>query len=173
MAQILDNDLLFKQLSTDFRAAERVYKPGNYWIRKTRNAVRAIRKEGISDFRANSSVIGLSYADNQHTDTRIFYKHGSILGRQFFRLLKASIPIGRAFDLQESYTSRMRSNYTNLRDKVVNLSPYVKTLVRELRLPSDTLSGGCENFVRLGDTDVAYHYLILLDRIHRYGKECC
>ena len=83
MAQILDNDLLFKQLSTDFHASERIYKPGNYWIKKTRNSIRAIRKEGISDFRGNSSVIGLSYADNQHTDTRIFYKHGSILGRQF------------------------------------------------------------------------------------------
>lgn len=158
-----DLDLLDAMLA-DAAEQPALYQPGRFWIKQSRSAVNEIRRHGLTDFRGRSNGIGLSYADKQDVDVRQSMHFGA---RRALRWLCNNVyPFNRALQAQVNLTLRIADEAIRDKGVWIQQSPRIRELVDRYALPY-SLGGGSILNATIDGTEVANHYLALLDTIDR------
>lgn len=152
---------LLELMMRDSKSAPDIYRPGSYWLSKTKSAIREIKKYGLDDFRGGSNGIGNSFTDNALLDIRGSYNYGIRTPLAFFS--RHCYPFNRMFDSQARITQNYFQAALGFKNRIINNSQKVKDLLNKYRLPADTVRGGCLDFCEIGGQKISNHYLDLLD----------
>lgn len=165
---IRDDDELLSLMMRDSRTQSDLYRPGPYWMKKAVSSARQIKSHGLSDFRGQSTTIGLSYADNILVDVRSALGPGAAASSLRF-LLEKIPPFSTIFQRQVGVTTGWTKNYLALRNRVLQESARIRHLVSTYELP-DTLLAGAGDCVEIDGQKIACHYLNLLDQHDRIAE---
>lgn len=153
-----DESLLDSMLKDAARQKD-LYRPGPYWLRKTRNTAAQIRRHGISDFRGANSTIGLSFTDSVYLDVRHDFSSGL---RSILRVfLHSAYPLNKVFDAQTALTGFYASEVRRLRGMLLGASQRVRELVERYDVPPSLLAG-CLEHVEVDGRRIATNYLDVL-----------
>lgn len=160
--RIEDEPTLLDCMLEDGELQPEKYQPGKYWRRKTRLAVREIRRCGLHNFRGRDNGVGLSYTDKQDTDVRQSMGVGAQRLLRF--MLQRLWPLNKVFDGQVRLSLRISDEGIREKAAVLEASPRVAELRARYRIPYST-GGGTVLWSKLGGVRIANHYLALLDSI--------
>ena len=136
------------------------YRPGPYWLSKSRAAYREIKKYGIGDFRGFSNNIGASYSDGAYIDVRGHYNYG--LRRPLSFLSRNVLPFSRMFDAQVRLTKNRFLEAVRYKNFIANESAEIRNLIGKYKIPQDSIRGGCMDYSSVEGTKFSNHYLELL-----------
>lgn len=160
---ILDDFKLLDLMINDASKVEGVYRPGSYWLKKTKAIFNEIKKFGMQDFRGVSSAIGTSYCDNAYVDIRGL--HNFFPRSALTYILRSVYPFNKLFNTQveltESYFNQCNS-YANL--FLVN-NHRVMELLSKYNINFETTKGGCLSYLEHNSGQIAHIYLRLLDTL--------
>ncbi len=163
--RIADDVELLDLLMKDAKRAPAIYRPGPYWLRKTKSAMSAIRQFGLADFRGASNSIATSYGEPAFVDARTTWNFGAYsLARKFQDRVW---PLKRMFDTQVRLTKKYFDQSVRLRAEVFRNSDRVRTLLSKYKVPADSCRGGELNFTTFGERRISNHYLQLIDTMDR------
>lgn len=138
------------------------YHPGPHWGLRTKVVIRQIKRYGLSNFRGEENVIGVSLSDADNVDVR------HTLDRWPFLPLKCLLrifPIGRLFDSQVATTKAYAALARQLRVAKMQGDPRTKELLYRYKMPPSLLGGALEVV-----GDVSAHYLATLDQLDHMAQ---
>jgi hypothetical protein len=154
-----DNELLLAMLR-DLNTIPEIYRPGPYWLTKTKSSASEITKFGLRDFRGDENSIGTSYSDNALVEIRGQYNNGwRIL---FSVLMRKVVPFSRMFDSQVNLTKNWFQESVEFKNVIANTSNRIKELLEKFIMPDDTIRGGCLDYCEINNQKISNHYLELL-----------
>ena len=157
---IPDDLHLLKTMLNDSCSQPSIYKPGKYWLAKTKNAVKEIEKFGLNDFRGSGNSIGTSFADNMYCDVRTQLSFG--IRKPFRFLFDTVFPFKQIFNAQVKLTRAYAQEMITLRGYVYSTAARVADLMDRYTIPY-SLAGGCVDFFAYKGQNIAHQYMNLLD----------
>ena len=161
MTKTLENDNeLINAMLLDRDTVPEIYRPSPYWLAKTKNSAQEILKFGLKDFRGSTNNIGTSYSDNAFVDVRGQYNCGLRLLLSI--LMRKVYPFSRMFDSQVRLTEKWFHESVKHKNVIANTSERIKELLRQFKMPNETVLGGCLNYCVINNKKIANHYLELL-----------
>ena len=112
----MENDLeLLNLIWHDSLSVSELYKPGPYWIKKTKSALNELRNKGLIDFRGYFNGAATSYGDNSFIDTRLENNYGL---RSLFNLIYQRIyPFNSLFNSQVNLTRSYHKQLIQYKNK--------------------------------------------------------
>ena len=158
---IEDDFELLDLMVSDANKVDEIYKPGPYWMNKTKSAVKELKKFGLSEFRGSVNCAGTSFADNAIVDRRGSYNFGitrSILAK----IYRDVYPFNRIFDSQVSLTTQYYNSMIEYQSDYLKKNDRVKSLLKKYIMPEDTTKGGCLSSGDFDGKKISHHYLELL-----------
>jgi len=158
--KLQDDFKLLRIMVDDARDQPALYKPGPYWAAKSKTILNDIRRCGIQNFRASSSLIGLSYADNLFLDIRHSYNQGL---KKMASWATNLFPLKKVYESQLNLTRSYANIATTYEQEILNLKARTKYLLEKYRLPYSLL-GGCERKAIIDGAEYSTHYINLLDQ---------
>lgn len=163
-ATSLENDfsLLLDMIDGSKRVKE-VYRPGPYWINKSRNALNELKRCGINQFRGYENGAASSFADNPIVDVRSLSNYGI---RRFVTFLARNIfPFSKFLENQVHLTLTVHAELKKYKNQDYLSQPRIQELLKKYKIPEDTIRGGCVDYVGINQVNISHHYLNLLDTL--------
>ena len=151
---------LLLSLLKDHKNANALYKAGPYWDKKTKMAVKDIKRFGITDFRGGGNTIGAAFTDSAITDMRNHWNLGLQNLVSFFQT--KTYPFNRLFDFQVRYSESLfhrlneRINYSILNDRELLL------MLKKFKPPKGSIKGGCKTYCNIEGENVSHSYIDML-----------
>ena len=158
---IEDDFELLDLMVSDANKVDEIYKPGPYWMNKTKSAVNELKKFGLSEFRGSINCAGMSFSDNAIVDRRGSYNFGitrSILAK----IYRDVYPFNRIFDSQVSLTTQYYNSMIKYQSDFLKKNDSIKSLLKKNIMPEDTTKGGCLSSGDFDGKKISHHYLNLL-----------
>jgi len=146
---------LLLSLLKDHKNANALYKAGPYWDKKTKMAVKDIKRFGITDFRGGGNTIGAAFTDSAITDMRNHWNLGLQNLVSFFQT--KTYPFNRLFDFQVRYSEGLfhrlneRINYSILNDRELLL------MLKKFKSPKGNIKGGCKTYCNIEGENISPH----------------
>ena len=165
---IVDDLPLLSLMMQDAAGQSGIYAAGPYWAEKSRIAAKQIEEHGLENFRGSSNAIGISYAGAADWDIRLQLPYGlragalkSLLSKKAY--LGGLLPnyVSMMFDSQVSQTESIWRASLELRNHYLSRDSAVADLLARYTL-SDTIRGGCLDFMTINGSSISYRYLELL-----------
>ena len=166
----LDMDLL-DALMIDQKKASPLYSPGIYWKELTERSLRAIRANGVSDFRNIGSNIADAYGDNLILDVRVRQRYASFGKRIFYSILNWIPRVSSTIESQKNIAETYLKLYKEARSMYANSSKRIGDLLSKYPTEFDSLRFGCQDSVTIGSRDFSARYLEMLERINVFSSE--
>lgn len=163
--KITDDFQLLDLMLQDASSAKEIYRPGPYWLNKSRSATRELKKNGLSDFRGSSTGIATSFGDNAYIDTRTGYNYG--IRTMLLKIYRDIFPFNRLFSSQVNLTQKYYDQVIIYQNEYLKVHPRVKELLSKYKINFDTTRGGCKSYLEVDGIKISHHYLQLLDTIDR------
>jgi putative sugar O-methyltransferase len=137
--EIPDDFNLLKKIQRESQTDNVLYKPGPYWMNKTRNSVFEIKRKGLSNFRGFDNGATTSFGDNPLIDFRT-QLNTSALNSLFGHAINLLAPFKMAFDEARSiakvqfefglvYKNKIRMNDKRVASLISKYSPLLHTLL--------------------------------------------
>lgn len=158
-----DDFNLLQMMINDAKSQLDFYKPGKYWINKTKISIKHIKKYGLNDFRGSSNLIGQSYSDRIELDFRNRFDI-SIIGTVFKHFLKKVYPFNIAFDLQVRLTELYAKDMLRYKKENIINNSRTHQLLTKYIIPYSLL-GGCLDYIEIEGEKISNHYLNLLEQL--------
>ncbi len=161
---IEDDFELLDLMVSDANKVDEIYKPGPYWMNKTKSAVNELKKFGLSEFRGSVNCAGTSFSDNAIVDRRGSYNFGitrSILAK----IYRDVYPFNQIFDSQVSLTTQYYNSMIKYQSDFLKKNDRVKSLLKKYVIPEDTTKGGCLSSCDFEGKKISHHYLQLLSTL--------
>lgn len=165
--RIDDNFSLLKIMLADSAIQSSLYRPGEYWLSKTKNAVNEIKRHGLAEFRGFSNAAGLSFTDTIYCDRRSQMGNGIRKPLQF--LLESIFPLRQIYNSQVKLTIEYAKESIRLRGLVNSRSPRVRELLDRYIMPY-SIAGNCVDFFELDGKAISNHYIDLLNTHDNVAK---
>ena len=163
-AELIPNKIeLLLSLLKDHKNANALYKPGPYWDKKTKMAIKDIKRFGITDFRGGENTIGASFADSAIIDLRTQTNLG--LGNLLCFFYTKIYPFNRLFDAQVKYSEGLfhrlneRINHSILSDRELLI------MLQDFKPPQENIKGGCKMYCNIEGVNVSHLYIQMLWRL--------
>jgi putative sugar O-methyltransferase len=160
---ICDDEYLLYTISRGTESQKKIYKPGPYWLKKSKSAKKEIRRFGLSNFRGNTNSIANSYGDNSEIDTRVRNRTG--VRAIFSKIFRDLYPFNAFFSDQVALTKNYCNEVIELQDLILKKNDRVKILLSKYNLDFETTRGGCLRIVDLAGFKVSSYYLSLLNTL--------
>lgn len=157
---LTDDFSLLDAMMEGSRNAPGHYRPGPYWLSKSRAAYREIKKYSIGDFRGFGNNIGASYSDGAYIDVRGHYNYG--MRRPLSFLSRNMLPFSRIFNAQVRLTKNRYLEAVRYKNIIANESAEIRNLIGKYKIPQDSIRGGCMDYSTVDGKKFANHYLELL-----------
>lgn len=167
--KLVDDEELLSLMLADTRGKPSVCQPGPYWANKARTAAWNLRRFGLADFRGETNLAGLSFADNLHSDVRNTLS--SSAGRLIHKLLMTR-PLRSVFDAQVYWTRSYAHQNIALQQVLLQQSNAAKSLLKRYVVPFSLL-GNCVQKVSLDGHSYAVHYLDILSQHDEIASRIC
>jgi len=164
---IEDDFELLDLMVSDANEVAEIYKPGPYWIKKTKSAVKELKKFGLSDFRGPVNCAGTSFSDNAIVDCRGSYNYGISL-TILAKILRDLYPINWIFNSQVKLTTRYYESMIKYQSDFLKKNDGVKSLLKKYIMPEDNSKGGCLSSGNFDGIEISHLYLetlIALDHV--------
>ena len=159
-ATILDDRKLLKQIVSDGKRQDAMYRPGPYWEEKSKNAVRELTRQGMGNFRGSENGAGNSFTDNILVDIRSVNNFG--LHSIFSYLLRKIFPFNRLFDHQVKLTDAYSREAVKRANEKLSQDVRLHGLLDKYQINFETTRGGCSSFLEIRGKELSHHYLELL-----------
>lgn len=165
----IPNDLsLLQAMTNDANDQLLIYRPGKYWINKTKNSFNQIKRYGLDDFRGAFSGVGTSFTDNHYCDVRTNLDWG--LRKVLKFTLEKMYPFAPIFNQQVNLTRHYAGEVVRLKSQLLNEHPRIKKLIESYIIPF-SIAGGCINYAEINGEKISTHYLDLLDEHDHVSSE--
>jgi putative sugar O-methyltransferase len=158
------NELLQAIISDQKNVAD-IYKPGKYWQKKSRAAIRELKNNGLDDFRSSNDIntAATSFGDNTPIDARRIIETSSIKNKLGLAILNHT-SLKMIFDFQVKMT---RSYHDRLMDfeknRLATSKPdRMSELIKKYKIEND-INFGCDRISRFDDKNYSTYYLEILD----------
>ncbi len=161
-----DFELLYL-MTNDQKKQSKLYKAGDYWLRKIKNTIEEIKTYGISSFRGTENAIGQSYTDAKFVDVRNVFS-GTFI-RRMARWFTTVFPSNIIYDRQVQLTRGYAHECNLLAQEILTLQPKTKELLQTYQIPYSLL-GECFSKVTINDQEYSLHYLNLLEQHSNIAK---
>ena len=165
---ILDDFDLLSLMVNDATKAESIYRPGPYWLSKTKSIFNEIKKFGLHEFRGMNSSVGTSYCDNAYVDmrgTQNYFPRNLLT--YFFRNV---YPFNKLFDAQVGLTASYFNQSNSYQNILYMNNPRVIELLSKYNIDFHTTRGGCLSFLTYEERNIAHIYLCLLDTLDHVDR---
>lgn len=164
-SKITDDFGLLDLMLQDASSAKEIYRPGPYWMNKSRSASKELKLNGLSDFRGTTSGVATSFGDNAYIDTRTGYNFG--IRTLLLKIYKDIFPFNRLFSSQVNLTLKYFEQLVVYQSAYFRSHPRVKELLNKYKIDFETTKGGCKSCFEIEGLKISFHYLQLLDTIDR------
>lgn len=163
--KIKDDYKLFEIMLNDEKFQNEIYKPGPYWLNKTKVAKNQIRKFGLSDFRESSSVIEPSFTDTLFIDMRKCW--GGTFKLKLIKFVVEKVkPFSMLYDYQVNLTKFYAGSMLRFKQEVIKRHPRTQELLSKYKIPFSML-GCCMDYIEIDGNRISSHYLNLLEQFDR------
>ena len=169
-ATSVDNPDLLTSMMRDEQQQKPIYKAGPFWRKMAEDAARKIDEIGIADFRGSTSIIGWGFADIIYVDVRVSQKPiNTTVSHRLFMLLPAYRRLANLFEKQVALAATHERWARQAAISRLIRNPRTSYILSKYQL-QDTMRFGCADFLDVGGSRYARHYINLLDQHDRVAQ---
>jgi putative sugar O-methyltransferase len=169
--QLVDDEILLKEIIKKARRASELYLPGPYWSGKSQNAIDELKINGLIDFRGYSNGTGTSFADNPRVDVRNDLAFRPI-GKLLKRILKNLQPFNNILASSKNIALGHFQQGLEYKNFIRSQNAQVQTIVKDFS-DLETLVGCPVDVYQIPDRFKIFsnHYLDIIQTQMSFGAE--
>lgn len=158
---------LLEILLLDQKKIPDIYKPGPYWGKKSRSAIREFRNKGITDFRSSNgnNTVGTAFGGGKIIDGRKIIETDSLSNKIGLFVLNHT-PLKKLFEWQVNRTQEFYNELMSYKkDSLAVLKPKRFSELIEKWKVNNSINFGCESISKFREKEYSTYYLARLDTL--------
>ena len=168
----MENKLLDTLINDQKNVAD-IYKPSQYWQKKTVSAIREIKNYGLDNFRSSTDInsAASAYGDNTVIDARTILETESLKNRLGLAILN-NTPLKKLFDFQVNTTRNLMKTVLKFEKNELALSDpeRLNELIENYKI-ENSINFGCDRISIFKNKNYSKYYLQILDMLDLVEKK--